>query len=330
MSRTQKLQRYALAALYYATNNVANDYATSPGPWTNESLWLSDETECDWAHVHCDPENKTQKLIFQKNNLSGKLPPELALIRDPLHMLDLTSNMIHMKGTDFNVFDGLHNLKHLDLEDNFLEANTGLPQNFKSLTSLEEFKASYNLMSGPLNNGVLETLQKLTHLEIESNFFTGALPFLEQMPELTYIYLRRNNLLSHLNFLKGRRLTNLFSIWLDGNDITKTIPTQIGELTTLASISITNASLTGTIPTELAILPLLNRIWLYGNDLNGTVPEALANITKLEILEIQDNNITGTMPKGVCENIRKSEYENKALVADCEEVKCNDCCTRCV
>jgi hypothetical protein len=162
MSRTQKLQRYALAALYYATNNVANEYATSPGPWTHESLWLSDETECDWAHVHCDPENKTQKLIFQKNNLSGKLPPELALIRDPLHMLDLTSNMIHMKGTDFNVFDGLHNLKHLDLEDNFLEANTGLPQNFKSLTSLEEFKASYNLMSGPLNNGVLETLQKLS------------------------------------------------------------------------------------------------------------------------------------------------------------------------
>jgi hypothetical protein len=162
MSRTQKLQRYALAALYYATNNVANDYATSPGPWTNESLWLSDETECDWAHVHCDPENKTQKLIFQKNNLSGKLPPELALIRDPLHMLDLISNMIHMKGTDFNVFDSLHNLKHLDLEDNFLEANTGLPQNFKSLTSLEEFKASYNLMSGPLNNGVLETLQKLS------------------------------------------------------------------------------------------------------------------------------------------------------------------------
>jgi hypothetical protein len=162
MSRTQKLQRYALAALYYATNNVANDYATSPGPWTNESLWLSDETECDWAHVHCDPENKTQKLIFQKNNLSGKLPPELALIRDPLHMLDLISNMIHMKGTDFNVFDSLHNLKHLDLEDNFLEAYTGLPQNFKSLTSLEEFKASYNLMSGPLNNGVLETLQKLS------------------------------------------------------------------------------------------------------------------------------------------------------------------------
>ena len=169
----------------------------------------------------------------------------------------------------------------------------------------------------------------IAHLEIESNFFTGALPFLNEMTELTYVYLRRNALTSHLNFLKGGRLTNLFSIWLDGNDITRTIPTQVGELTSLASISITNASLTGTIPTELAILPLINRIWLYGNELTGTVPQELANITKLEILEIQDNNIKGTMPSKVCDIIRASEYENKALVADCDEVKCDDCCTKC-
>lgn len=281
------------------------------------------------------------------------------------------------------VFDYFHKLKHLDLEDNFLESNDGLPRNFKAMADLEEFKASYNLMSGPLDNGVLETLQKLSkysidvmgvvygcvielcvwwrpsrvailyllvevnatltttdthtpyrtshtaHLEIESNFLTGALPFLGEMPALEYVYLRRNSLSSHLNFLKSGQLTNLFSIWLDGNDITRTIPTQVGHLTSLASMSVTNASLTGTIPTEFAILPLLNRLWLYGNELNGTVPEALENITKLEILEIQDNKLTGTMPSGICDTIRKSEYENKALVADCEEVKCNDCCTKC-
>jgi hypothetical protein len=157
------LQRYALACIYYATNNVPNLYTSGqPGPWVQESLWLSDEHECSWAHVHCDPENKTQKLIFQSNNLSGKLPMELALIRDPLHMLDLTSNMIHMTGRDFEVFDFLQRLRHLELEDNFLESETGLPQNFKVLKDLEELKLSYNLMSGPLNNGVLETLQKLS------------------------------------------------------------------------------------------------------------------------------------------------------------------------
>lgn len=162
MDRTTKLQRYALACLYFATNNVPHDFAETPGPWTHDSLWLSQESECTWAHVQCNPENKTQKLIFQNNNLSGKLPLELALIREPLHMLDLTSNNIHMKNDDYQVFDFLHKLKHLDLEDNFLESNSGLPTNFKALTDLEEFKASYNLLGGELNNGVLESLQKLS------------------------------------------------------------------------------------------------------------------------------------------------------------------------
>ena len=167
------------------------------------------------------------------------------------------------------------------------------------------------------------------NLEIESNFVTGAVPFLGRMPNLAYIYLRRNNLTTHLNFLKGKKLLNLVSIWLDGNNITQTIPPQVGQLTSLESISITNASLTGTIPTELALLTDLNRIWLYGNELNGTVPAEFANITNLEILEIQDNNITGTMPKGVCSTIKKSQYEHKALVVDCKEVKCSGCCTKC-
>ena len=162
MDRTTKLQRYALASLYFATNNVPHAYAPTPGPWTSETLWLSDESECDWAHVHCDADNKTQKLIFQNNNLSGKLPLDLALVREPLHMLDLTSNMIHMKDNDFNVFDYMHRLKNLDLEDNFLESSNGLPQNLKACTDLEEFKASYNLLGGELDNGVLESLQKLS------------------------------------------------------------------------------------------------------------------------------------------------------------------------
>jgi len=356
MNEAQQLQRYALATLYYATNNVPNDYAPNPGPWVDSDLWLTDESECDWALVSCNAENKVGQLMFEKNNLSGKLPPDLALIRNSLLLLDLTSNLVHMKDNDFVVFDYLHRLKDLDLQDNFLESRDGLPRNFKSLSNLEELKASYNLMSGPLDNGVLETLQKLTHLEIESNFFTvsffvillvddivdvacvsylffprllkGALPFLGQMPNLVYIYLRRNNLSTHLNFLKNT-LPNLFSVWLDGNDITRTIPTQVGQLTSLASLCIASASLMGTLPTELALLPILTRVWLHGNDLTGTVPPQLSNLTKLQVFEIQDNEITGTMPAGVCKTIANSDYTNKSLVADCSEVQCSDCCTKC-
>jgi tryptophan 2,3-dioxygenase len=69
------------------------------------------------------------------NNLSGKLPPDLALLQDTLEMLDLTSNLLHMVGSDFDVFDTLLSLKYLDLDDNFIESRGGLPQNFKNMQS---------------------------------------------------------------------------------------------------------------------------------------------------------------------------------------------------
>ena len=47
MIESQRLQRFALAALYYSTNNAPNNFANDPGPWTDESLWLTDESECD-------------------------------------------------------------------------------------------------------------------------------------------------------------------------------------------------------------------------------------------------------------------------------------------
>jgi hypothetical protein len=162
MDEAQWFQRYALATLYFSTNDVPHDYAPNPGPWYSELLWLTDESECEWQHVFCDAEMKVQKLIFQKVNLSGKIPLDVALLRDTLYMLDLTSNSIHMKGEDFMVFDYLHHLKHLYLEDNFVESKNGLPHNIKAMQDLEEFKASYNLMSGPLDNGVLQALQKMS------------------------------------------------------------------------------------------------------------------------------------------------------------------------
>ena len=168
------------------------------------------------------------------------------------------------------------------------------------------------------------------HLEIESNFVTGALHFLGEMPELIYVYLRRNELNdAHLHFMKGGTLTNLFSIWLDGNKITEFIPTQIGKLTNLASMSIANCSLTGSIPTEMGGLPKLNRIWLYGNKLTGTVPKEIANLTGLQVFEVQRNDLKGTMPSGVCSLIKDSDYDQKSLAADCSEVTCENCCTKC-
>jgi Leucine-rich repeat (LRR) protein len=118
---------------------------------------------------------------------------------------------------------------------------------------------------------------------------------------------------------------------LDSNEIVGSIPTEIGLLTELASISITNSTLSGPIPTEMGNLSELRRLWLYDNQLSGIIPSQMSNLAILEVLELHLNDISGAMPAGVCASIEKSEFESKALTADCvSEVTCAvDCCTKC-
>jgi Leucine-rich repeat (LRR) protein len=166
------------------------------------------------------------------------------------------------------------------------------------------------------------------HVEIESNFLTGTIPHLGALQNLVYLYLRRNTLSSNLDFIKTSNHKNLASIWLDGNNISQTIPTEIGHIKSLTSISIANAQLTGTIPTELGHLTNLQRLWLFNNQLTGKIPTELEKLAKLEVLKVEDNSVKGQMPSGLCTIIEQAVYQNKELSVDCEHVKC-DCCSPC-
>lgn len=166
------------------------------------------------------------------------------------------------------------------------------------------------------------------HLEMEYNSLTGNLAVLAELPKLEQVYLRQNELESHLNFLKSDNMSNLMSLWFDGNDIVMGIPTEIGELTELRSISIADTKLTGTIPTEIGLLSNLQRLWLYKNELTGTVPTELENLSSLELLKLEDNDLEGSIPHKVCKIIDHSSYAKSAVAADCDKVDC-ECCTEC-
>ena len=119
-------------------------------------------------------------------------------------------------------------------------------------------------------------------------------------------------------------------MWLDNNQITGTIPTEIALLTDLASLSMAEMDLVGTIPREVGnSLSRLRRAWLYNNKLVGTIPMNFNQLSFLEVFEIHGNEITGYMPQDVCTFISSSLYEFKSLTSDCvSEIVC-DCCTVC-
>lgn len=335
------LQRYALAVFYYSTFNVDNDYMdVAPTDWTSSKDWISDVNECQWEGVICDGTSQVTGILLNSYDLSGTLPREVAMLGS-ITELDLTSNYIYMEGTMLDVFKNMPILNTLRMEDNYIVCSTGLPSQFSYLTSLEVMQLSYNLLQGEISGSVFQPLINLQHLEIESNYLSGSLPSeLSVMPNLIYLYARRNVFdFSFDEFINTRppsssnttnttMFPNLFSLWLDNNYISGSIPTTIGGISGLASLSVTNTSLTGSIPTQFGLLTGLKRVWLYDNELTGTLPTQLDNLNQLEVFEIQSNYINGTMLADICSYISKSAYQYRTLTADCDRISC-ECCTVC-
>ena len=73
----------------------------------------------------------------------------------------------------------------------------------------------------------------------------------------------------------GDRVTSLD---LDGNQLTGSIPVELGDLTNLTFLSLQENQLTGSIPVELGNLANLTRLILFSNQLSGVVPLAVAQV----------------------------------------------------
>ena len=71
----------------------------------------------------------------------------------------------------------------------------------------------------------------------------------------------------------------------------------------LCILSLNN--LTGTIPPELGKSANLKRIDLYSNNLTGNIPPELGDLAHLEGLHLYDNQLTGNIPPEMRERMRE-------------------------
>jgi hypothetical protein len=88
----------------------------------------------------------------------------------------------------------------------------------------------------------------------------------------------------------------LQSLSLNWNQLTGTIPAELGNLTNLQYLSFHWNQLSGTIPSSLGNLTNLQYLDLGWNQLTGTIPAELGNLTNLQYLSLYWNQLTGTIP----------------------------------
>jgi Leucine-rich repeat (LRR) protein len=271
-SDQRKIQRFALATLYFST---AGD------EWSNNRLWLSDTNECKlWfsriaevaGDAICNANDEIVTLDLDYNNLSGPLPKEVAL---------LTS------------------LRRIELYGGPQGFLTGsLPTEVGHLSALEALSVKGNRMTGPLPTE-LGRCTALTNLNLSQNRFSGGIPTeLGLLSHLANISLETNRLDGKLPSELGA-IAGLVSITLGTNAFTGEIFTEIGLLTALQGLDMEMNSLASEIPTEVGLLTHLSLLHLSVAGIRGTIPSEIGSIESLASLQLRGNALTSTIPASI-------------------------------
>ena len=93
--------------------------------------------------------------------------------------------------------------------------------------------------------------------------------------------------------------SHVSAINLSNNQLTGTIPSEIGDLQFLKTFSLWTNELTGSIPTEIGKLKDLTSLNLAVNNLTGSIPSELGNLRGLRSLQLYRNNFTGRVPSEI-------------------------------
>ena len=244
------VDRTALLQLYNATGG---------DNWLESTNWLTSRALSTWYGVTTDSQGRITELNLTRNQLKGKLPPELANLTN-LEVLALGGNQL--TGTVPTWLSSLTNLQELYLWGNKLTGE--IPTELGNLTNLEQLYLFENQLTGPIPSE-LGNLTNLTHLYLFNNQLTGEIP-------------------TELGSLNNLTILVLFE-----NQLTGPIPRELGNLTNLTNLTILALSenqLTGEIPPELSNLTKLERLYLSQNMLTGCVPEAWRDITESDVPEL--------------------------------------------
>ena len=317
--------RAVLEAIYHATD----------GPnWATSANWLSDRPPWEWEGVSTDDGRVTgvwlggndlsgsippevgnlvnlKSLYLSNNDLSGPIPTELGNLVN-LEDLDLGSN--RLSGSLPPELGGLTNLKYISIHGNLL--TDPIPQNLTAITGLEHFYFGDNDGLCAPTDAVFQTwLQAIPNWSGPDCEQVEAIASDRAALVALYNATDGPNWSTSDNWLSDRPLWDwegvstddgrVTGVWLGGNDLSGSIPSELGKLTKLRRLYLDNNYLSGPIPTELGNLANLEELLLGGNELTGCIPNASGDTLNNDLyrlgLSFCDPRISDTSDKAVLE-----------------------------
>ncbi|THG10273.1 hypothetical protein TEA_010533 [Camellia sinensis var. sinensis] len=80
------------------------------------------------------------------------------------------------------------------------------------------------------------------------------------------------------------------------NQISGSIPKEVGNITSLELLLLNGNQLTGPLPDEIGNLPKLDRIQIDQNQISGPIPKSFAKLNKTKHFHMNNNSLSGQIP----------------------------------
>ncbi|XP_010272742.1 PREDICTED: probable leucine-rich repeat receptor-like serine/threonine-protein kinase At3g14840 isoform X2 [Nelumbo nucifera] len=252
------------------------DWNFGVDPCINESSWLTQNPKGKFNNnvtCDCSYNNGTTchviSMILKNQNLSGRLPPELA---------------------------NLPYLQHIDFRRNFL--NGTIPVEWASMKNIQFISLVGNRISGEIPKEIGK-MANLTYLSLEANQLSGAIPSeLGDLIKLKNLSLSSNNFSGTLPS-KLANLINLKEFSISDNNLSGPIPDFIQNWTHLDKMVMQASGLEGPIPSVISVLQNLTDLRI--SDIHGnqsTFPD-LGKMKGMRTLILRNCNISDTIPSNI-------------------------------
>ena len=326
----------ALVALYQSTNGInwgTNWPLTQPiSTWHGITL----NAEGCVTHINLNQNNLVGtipaeignlsaliRLNIYSNKLSGSIPVEIGNLSE-LHQIWLFSNQL--SGELPSEIGNLSNLTHLGIGGNQLTGT--IPSSYGNLSNLSFLTVKNNNLSGCFDDNLLNICAAGNDSGINTgnSFDTAWSAFCTTgdggctpppPPPSTCRYLDSLVLVKIHQSTNGANWTTQWNFatpihtWygialnangcvteinLSNNNLTGTIPPEIGQLAALTRLNMHSNNLSSSIPSTIGNLSELLQIWLFKNQLSGMLPPEIGNLSNLTHFGAGVNQLAGTIP----------------------------------
>uniref|UniRef100_A0A0E0DT82 non-specific serine/threonine protein kinase n=1 Tax=Oryza meridionalis TaxID=40149 RepID=A0A0E0DT82_9ORYZ len=287
-------------------------FGVKPPQWRNyPSSWNSgDPCGGGWDGVMCS-NGRVTSLRLSSINLQGTLGTSIGLLTQLVY-LDLSSN-IGLGGPLPAEIGNLGQLTTLILAG--CSFTGAIPKEIGNLSKLWFLALNSNKFTGGIPPSI-GLLTNLFYLDLADNQLTGSIPIssptspgLDLLVQTKHLHFNKNQLTGTLTGLFNSKMTllhieilitSLFNRLFDSNQLSGSIPAELGGITTLEVVRLDRNGFGGAIPTNISNLVSLNQLDLSNNTFDTSVaPVWFTTLTSLTSVSIASGNLLGQVPKGL-------------------------------